>query len=836
MSTQDIAQISELEVVSTRLYNEESYTPTAYGLLDPKLGVWNKSDICQTCKSNYVECPGHYGYIKLELPVYHIGFFKHVVTILQCICKNWSRVLIADSEIKRYLALKAKVTDPMQREKIRRNMIDDCKKIQICDFWGQFNGTVKKEPKIACKIIHDLYDLKKRKDNDGDNIHTQWFENIWKINKDVEWGLNKMQQNINPLVAYNLLKNIRKEDIPLFDMNGKDIHPWDMIVYYVIVPPICLRPSVAVTETKRNEDDLTAHLNQILQLNLIIKSSIVEGQNYSKLVASWDQLQFTLAQYINADTPGLPLNMKSSKSIRAFCQRLKGKQGRFRGNLSGKRVDFSGRTVISPDPNIEIGQVVVPVDMAKIFTFPACANEYNINFLKKLIRNGCDVHPGANFVEFKNGMKMKIRDNNKEDIWKELKYGDIVERHLIDGDSVLFNRQPSLHRLSIMWHRAKVMPWKTLRFNECCCGPYNADFDGDEMNIHLPQTYEAKAEASILMNVVNNLVTPKSGEPLIAATQDFLTAAFLLTNKDQFYDQAEFWRICSYFWIDDNEILTIPPPAIIKPMKLWTGKQVISLLIRQNYKSNIVLNIELEEKNYTNNTLQMCPKDGYVIFNNSELMCGNLGKATLGGGSKRGLFYTLIRNWSSEIAAKWMLRLSKFASRWISNYGMSIGISDVTPFGITEQKAEIIHKGYLKWEKFIEKFHLGKLNLKAGCNAEQTLESELNGILSDIREKAGKLLKNTLPPTNSPLIMATCGSKGSYLNLSQMIAWVGQQTVNGQRIPEGFINRTLPHFEINSKSPDAKGFWGSSFYSGLNATEFFFPYSRRKRGSRWYCS
>lgn len=153
-----------------------------------------------------------------------------------------------------------------------------------------------------------------------------------------------------------------------------------------------------------------------------------------------------------------------------------------------------------------------------------------------------------------------------------------------------------------------------------------------------------------------------------------------------------------------------------------------------------------------------------------------------------------------------MLRLSKFASRWISNYGMSIGISDVTPFGITEQKAEIIKKGYLKCEKFIEKYHLGKLNLKAGCNAEQTLESELNGILSDIREKAGKLLKNTLPRTNSPLIMATCGSKGSYLNLSQMIACVGQQTVNGQRIPEGFINRTLPHFEKNSKSPDAKGF------------------------------
>ena len=821
MSTQDIAQISELEVIESKLYEEDSYVPKAYGLLDPRLGVSTKSDICQTWKSNYVDCPGHYGYIKLELPVYHIGFFKHIITILQWIWKGCSRFLLSDKERKIILDKKIKITDPMQRDEIRRKMIDDCKKVINCEFCGYFNGTVKKEPGIACKITHDLYNIKKRKDDEMDNI-TQSFENILKINKDVEWGLNKMQQDINPLIAYNLLKNIRKDDIPLFDMNGKNINPWDMIVYYIIVPPVCLRPSVAVTETKRNEDDLTVKLSEIIQLNMIIKSFIVNGQNYSKLSTSWNQLQYTLAQYINADTPGLPLNMIGNKAIRAFCQRLKGKQGRFRGNLSGKRVDFSGRTVISPDPNAEIGQVVVPVDMAKIFTFPVWVNEYNIEFLKKLIKNGSEVHPGANFVQFQNGIKMKIRENNSYAICKELKIGDIVERHLIDGDSVLFNRQPSLHRLSIMCHKAKVMPWKTLRFNECCCGPYNADFDGDEMNIHLPQTYEAKAEASILMNVVNNLVTPKNGEPLIAATQDFLTASFLLTNKDQFYDQAEFCKICSYFWIDDNEIITIPPPAILKPMKLWTGKQVISLLIRQNYKSNIVLNIELEEKNYTDNTFQMCPWDGYVIFSSSELMWGNLGKATLGGGSKRGLFYTLIRNWSSEIAAKWMLRLSKFASRWISNYGMSIGISDVTPFGINEKKAEIIKEGYVKCEKFIEKFHLGKLNLKAGWNAEQTLESELNGVLSDIREKAGKLLKNTLPRTNSPLIMATCGSKGSYLNLSQMIAWVGQQTVNGQRIPEGFINRTLPHFDKNSKSPDAKGFWGASFYNGLNATEFFF--------------
>jgi DNA-directed RNA polymerase III subunit RPC1 len=338
-----------------------------------------------------------------------------------------------------------------------------------------------------------------------------------------------MQQDINPLVAYNLLKNIKKEDLPLFDMDGNKVHPCDMIINYVIVPPICLRPSVAVSENKRNEDDLTVKLSEVIEANFYIKNFIIEGQPHNKLMEKWDILQYTLAQYINADTPGIPSNFQSNKAIRAFYQRLKGKGGRFRGNLSGKRVDFSGRTVISPDPNIQIGQVIVPEDMAKIFTFPTTVNDINIEFLRKLVKNGSDVHPGANFVQFADGSKMKVIKNNKENLANDLKLGDIVERHLIDGDSILFNRQPSLHRLSIMSHKAKVMPWKTLRFNECCCGPYNADFDGDEMNIHLPQTYEAKSEANVLMNVVNNLLTPKSGEPLIAATQDFLTASFLLT-------------------------------------------------------------------------------------------------------------------------------------------------------------------------------------------------------------------------------------------------------------------------------------------------------------------
>ena len=219
----------------------------------------------------------------------------------------------------------------------------------------------------------------------------------------------------------------------------------------------------------------------------------------------------------------------------------------------------------------------------------------------------------------------------------------------------------------------------------------------------------------------------------------------------------------------------------------------------------------------------MCMKDGYVIIKNSEHLCGNLAKKTMGGGSKEGLFYSLIRDNTVEVAATCMLRLSKFSARWISNRGYSIGIGDVTPFeALKRTKQELIDTSYAKCAGMIEKFQAGELELKAGCNAEQSLEDGLNGELGNIRNKAGSMLMKNLPRHNAALIMAVCGSKGSNINLSQMIACVGQQTVSGRRMPNGFLNRSLPHFEPYSKYAEAKGFVKNSFYTGLTAPEFFF--------------
>ena len=419
---------------------------------------------------------------------------------------------------------------------------------------------------------------------------------------------------------------------------------------------------------------------------------------------------------------------------------------------------------------------------------------------------------------------MKYAD--RKALAKDLKIGDIVDRHIKDGDIVLFNRQPSLHKLSILSHRVKVRPYRTFRLNECVCEPYNADFDGDEMNLHVPQTEEARTEATQLMAVQNNLVSPRNGNPIIAAIQDFITAAYLMSRKDNFYDRKTFSQICSYM-VDASVQIDIPPPAVLKPQMLWTGKQIFNVLMRPHKSSPVQLNFECRTKSFKKPkgglAPDLCAQDGYLVVRNSEVMCGVFDKETIGAKGKKTLFYVTMRDYGAQEAADAMCRLSKLSARWLGNFGFSVGINDVQAAGnLMERKDRLIDKAYREVEDMIEDFKQGHLEAQAGCDEDTTLENKISGTLNKVREEAGHICVDELPRSNAPLIMATSGSKGSFINVSQMVACVGQQIISSKRIPDGFQDRSLPHFEKKSRNAPAKGFVRNSFYTGLTPSEFLF--------------
>ncbi|KAL0236022.1 hypothetical protein GEMRC1_002604 [Eukaryota sp. GEM-RC1] len=791
LSPDEIQQMAEFEVVNKELYQQGTRNPVSFGMLDRRLGIADKVSTCKTCGLALADCVGHYGYIDLPVPVYHIGHLRSIQNILQSICKFCSGFLLPLSTASYYRKILSNPSiEPDKKKAVVKHVLSICKKTFQCPHSNceMTNGSIKKVGPLA--LVHMI---------------------------------GKQVTDLNPLLVHQLFSNIAEEDFPLLGMSAINSQPQHLLLTRMLVPPVCIRPSVTTDLSgTSNEDDLTVKLAEILHCSNLIRDNIAKGGTSSQLYELWNFLGQQVGLYINSESPGLaPQGFGKSKPIRALCQRLKGKHGRFRGNLSGKRVDFSGRTVISPDPNLAISQVGVPILVAKVLTFPEPVNRHNLEKLQRMVRNGANTYPGANFIVHKTGIRKWLAFGDLDKAADQLRFGDVVERHLIDDDVVLFNRQPSLHTLSIMAHRVRVHPHRTFRFNECVCTPYNADFDGDEMNLHVPQTLEARAEAIELMGVCHNLVTPKNGQPLVAATQDFITAAYLITQK--MYSLIVPLSLCLLPWLSTLMLsLNFLPQPSSNQSPLWTGKQAFSLLLRPNPSIPTRFHLEVESKSYVKGTFIDCPADGYVVIRNGELLLGNLDK-TLTGGSKQSLFYSLnIRN-SSKTAADAMLRLSKLSGRYLASRGFSIGIGDVTPSDrLNQLKEQLLDEGYSQCDQLIAQCQAGELIPQPGCNAEQTLEAKINGVLSQIREDCGKVCLRELHHTNAPLIMAVCGSKGSTINISQMVACVGQQTVSGSRAPNGFQDRSLPHFGLFDKSPAAKGFVANSFFSGLTAPEFFF--------------
>ncbi|KAH7115917.1 hypothetical protein B0J11DRAFT_618316 [Dendryphion nanum] len=854
-SNRDIVNQAVLEVSDRNVYDltptpDNTRPHTTNGPMDDRMGISIKTGRCKTCNEDLDNCNGHFGHIKLALPAFHVGYLKQIIEVLHCICKKCSKVLLVQDERHQELKRMRRVgKDNLLRISVARKIMEECRKKKRCPHCDAVNGTIRKVPGHPLKIIHNQYDAfnrstaKTKIPPPGKLEFDQSFEIIKDTNPEVEKHVKKAVDDMHPLRVLNLFKKIDPEDCELLCMIPDDARPEMLIWEYLPVPPVAIRPSV-MQEGGATEDDITNKVGDICHVSGIIRAGLQRGFPVQVLMEQWDFMQLQIAMYINSEVPGLKQQGLNVKSMRGFCQRLKGKGGRFRQNLSGKRVDFSGRTVIGPDPNLGIDEVAVPERVAKNLTYPEKAHKYNLEKLRKLISRGSAQYPGANYIiKEKTGTKISLvtlsrhpqAHSKLRQQADKLNIGDTVERHLEDGDIVLFNRQPSLHKLSILSHKAKIRPWRTFRLNECVCNPYNADFDGDEMNLHVPQTEEARIEAIELMGVKYNLATPKNGTPLIAAIQDFITAAFLLSNKSNFFDRKTFCQIVNFMFNGDGAYdpdtgtttpVEIPPPTVWKPQRLWTGKQVFNVLMRPNKHSRVLVNLEAAGKQFKPTPGQphdLNMEDSYLVIRNSEVMCGVMDKATVGDGKKDSVFYVLMRDFGPDYAVQGMNRLAKLSARWLTNNGFSLGINDVTPGALlNKKKNELVQQAYDKCDELISDYRAGKLQRDPGCDEEKTMENRIGGILSGVRQAAGDICFEELSRWNAPLLMAKCGSKGSNINVSQMVASVGQQMIGGARVADGFHHRTLPHFAKAARDPAAKGFVSNSFFSGLNPAEFIF--------------
>ena len=787
-SHQDIKRGSVADILTPDTY--DSNIPKNNGLFDHNMGSIDASIICPTDEKKAELCPGYFGKIDLALPVFNHHFITYVEKILKCVCFRCSNLLLDKSD--------PHVLKELEGKKGYNRFVACialCSKNKKCLF---NNGCFVLQP---TKYVRLNGAASIRDKNNIIQIYAEFSQNAFSDTKVLK------QQNFTPLICYQILKKIKDEDVDFLGLSSKFSRPEWMIITSLAVPPPSVRPSVRQSDNQRSEDDLTYALCNIIKSNKLLKQVLDNGNSNNKKIDDHQgYLQYLVSTYMDNEIPGVPQNAQRSsfRALKAITQRLKGKEGRLRGNIMGKRVDYSARTVISVDPNIDIDEYGVPQKIAMNLTFPEIVTIYNIKKLKKMVKNGPKTYPGAKTVtKTANGVNKNIslKHVDVQQIADYLQIGDIVHRHLLDGDVCLFNRQPTLHRMSMMAHKIKILPYSTFRLNVTVCKPYNADFDGDEMNMHIPQSLQTFVELEQICLVEQNIISPGTSTPSIEITQDTLLGAYLLTVQDVKLRKDQ---VNNYMMFSKRYNGQLPEPAgIDSGNSYWTGKQLFSLIL-PDISINQLKNVKIIRGEIT---------DGYL---NSDSL----------GSNSAGLIKQIYNAYGMERCGEFLNDTQKLITRWMVDHSFTIGFGDSTIIKEHRLVIKDIINNYLN-ECFdlIKKAQHGVFaNDLDDAYKGSNLEYELGEILSKLTEKIKDYVLENIPHDNNFYQAGDkrSGAKGQSFNIQQIIGCVGQQSIWGSRIIDGFTERTLPHYPRNDIGPDAKGFVRNSFIEGLTPSEMFF--------------
>lgn len=759
-SPDQMKKLSVAKLTIPDTYNEDGY-PIDGGLLDQRLGVIDPGLVCKTCGGRNKNCPGHFGHIELVRPVVHSEFAKIINMLLQATCQKCQRILLNNEQIATF---KTEVEEELAGDigskegggetHAEQTMLRRIKSVKKCPHCG----AVQEKLKFSAPTYFYLGD-----------------------------------RRLKPDELRDMLAKISDDDLMLLGIDPRTSRSEWLILDTLLVPPVDVRPSITLETGERSEDDLTHKLVDIMRINQRLEQNINAGAPQIIIDDLWELLQYHVTTYFNNETSGIPpARHRSGRALKTIAQRLKGKEGRFRYNLSGKRVNYSARTVISVDPYIDIDEVGVPMGIAEKMTVPFYMTEWNAEEAKKLLER--KEYPMVVNVITPDGKRKRMLDTNKEEILKEIRPGYILERQLKDGDIALFNRQPSLHRMSIMAHRIRVMGGKTFRINYCTTAPYNADFDGDEMNLHIPQTLEAQAEAKYLMEVQDQIFSPRDGEAIIANGQDGVVGLYLLTRDDTYLDKDE-----ATFLLSLGGIRELPKEA--KGGK-YRGKDIFSMFLPEG------LSYEFTKR-----------KEKFVI-KNGRLVEGVVTKSIIGQGS--GLFVTIAAQYGFNALSSFMSTFSRLADACATFFGMTIGVKDyLTSEAAETERAKLLKETEKKVEGLIKSYKDRKLEPLLGYTLKQSLERMIVAELDIARDSAGSILSKTTDLNNVTILMSVSGARGSMLNFIQMSMLLGQQAaMGGGRIRRGYYTqRVLPHIRPRSMLPSARGFIVGNFSNGMSAIE-----------------
>lgn len=777
LSKKEILQMSVCSINNTKKAGSNS-------VYDEKMGSLNNTN-CITCDKTSILCTGHFGHINLACPILHPLYLNKVEAYLKVICFNCSSLLV-DEEFEKKL-ISSKKGDNLDR------IIKSIKKNSTC-YQCEYE-----QPSL--KVIDNFVF------NEKERIETECIIDIF--------------------------SKVTNETIEKIGYDYTMVHPLNFIIEVIPVLPTIDRPYIK-SEGNICDDDLTLQYieiiknnNYLLKINeniesLSLEQKTIENDKREKYIQA---LIFRVATTFNNSTKKAK-HTTNSRPIKSIYERLSGKDGQIRNHCMGKRGEQTARTVISPDPTLPLNVLCIPTEVATILTIPEVVTPFNFNIMNKLVnednnanmvtkKNGIDIDV-QNYINQK-GTRLQIGDKyingNPMDFMLpidteglvhflregktiqfvkpfkkifKIEIGDVIHRKLRDGDWVFMNRQPTLHRGSMLAMKIRIHQNKTFSFNLAICSSLNGDFDGDEINIYIPASYEAIAELQELGNSQTHIILASTSKPNIVIVQDSLLGAYKMTKVKTPITKSQFFDGIMKTNIKDPAYEIQRIRKVLKRYKkdyhAYNGQGLISAILPKDFDYNYY---------------------GLTIIR-GVLIEGIFSKDVLGS-SYNSIIQILNKEYGKVIASEFVDNIQFITNYWISIVGSTITFQDCIA-NKNEEIKDVINKTFIEAQENLPEYHQ---------------ESFVNMKLNKIKDACAKITKDNFSKANNFNDIIHSGAKGNFVNITQITGVIGQQNLNGNRIPTISRNRGTIFHHPDQHTFEEGGFVKSNYIIGLNPIEHF---------------
>uniref|UniRef100_A0A665T8W7 DNA-directed RNA polymerase subunit n=1 Tax=Echeneis naucrates TaxID=173247 RepID=A0A665T8W7_ECHNA len=811
-------------------------------LYDLALGPPDNKEVCSTCCQDFNNCPGHFGHVELPLPVYNPLFFDKLYLLIRGSCLACHMLTCPRAAIHLLL-----------------------NQLHLLDHGA----------------MQEVYHIEQVLSQVG-------LQLLWTPNLSVPYGRKPNLSNLIFIYPGFFLKCLFSglDEVTASKEGERGFYPDLFFLELLVVPPSRYRPINRLGDQMFTNGQ-TVNMQAVMKDCGIIRKllALIAGEKHpqeeeapgqtdqsflsgipghtltDKLYNVWIRLQSHVNIVFDSDMDKL-----MTEKYPGIRQILEKKEGLFRKHMMGKRVDYAARSVICPDMYIGTNEIGIPMVFATKLTYPQPVTPWNVKELRQAVLNGPNVHPGASTVINEDGRKTILSASNftqREAVAKQLLTPcpgphkmpmKIVNRHIKNGDVLLLNRQPTLHRPSIQAHSARILPGeKVLRLHYANCKAYNADFDGDEMNAHFPQSELGRAEAYTLVSTDQQYLVPKDGKPLAGLIQDHMVSGTRMTIRSCFFTRNQYTELVFRGLTDKPGRVKLLPPAILRPQQLWTGKQVVStLLLNVIPETAVPLNLVGKSKIPSKAWIQVSPRaapgyrpdsmcDSQVVIRQGELLVGVLDKAHYGS-SAYGLVHCCYELYGGETSGKLLSCLARLFTAYLQLYrGFTLGVEDIlVKPGANKKRKKIIQ----------ESLKIGSRALQAAFNlpsnvaqteaksrwqdahlnpdqrdfsiADHKFKEVANQVNNDINKVCMPVGLHTSFPDNNLQLMVQSGAKGSTVNTMQISCLLGQIELEGRRPPLMPSGKSLPCFQPYDPAPGAGGFVSGRFLTGIKPQEFFF--------------